>query len=95
MKNKVDLVILSGGKGTRLKNLTKNTPKPLLKINQIAFLRYIINFYSKYDFENIFLLAGFKGSKIKKIFHNKRSNLIPIKCYIEKKKWILVGHYMF
>jgi D,D-heptose 1,7-bisphosphate phosphatase len=86
MKNKIDLVILTGGKGTRLKNLTKNTPKPLLKINRIVFLRYIINFYSKYDFENIFLLSGFKGLKIKKIFHNKRSNLIPIKCYIEKKK---------
>ena len=86
MKNKIDLVILAGGKGTRLKNLTKNTPKPLLKINHLTFLKYLINFYSKYNFENIHILAGFKGSKIKKLFNNKRSNLIPIKCYIEKKK---------
>ena len=46
-----DLVILCGGKGTRLKSLTKKIPKPLIKINDIPFLDYLINFYQKYDFK--------------------------------------------
>ena len=95
MKKKVDLVILAGGKGSRLKGLTRNTPKPLLKINKISFLQYLINYYSKYDFEKIYILAGYKGSKIKRQFHNKIFNLIPIECFIEKKKWIQREHFTF
>ena len=91
MKKKVDLVILAGGKGSRLKGLTRNTPKPLLKINKISFLQYLINYYSKYDFEKIYILAGYKGSKIKRQFHNKIFNLIPIECFIEKKKMDTAG----
>ena len=60
MLKKLDLVILCGGKGSRLGNLTKNTPKPLLKINNKFFLKYLIQFYQKFNFENIYLLAGYK-----------------------------------
>ena len=35
--------ILCGGKGSRLANLTKKTPKPLLKIRNHSILHYIIN----------------------------------------------------
>ena len=44
---KFDLVILCGGKGSRLKNLTKNTPKPLLKVNKKFFLDFIIQKYQR------------------------------------------------
>ena len=84
--NKLDLVILVGGHGTRILKYTKNLPKPLIKINNREFLSYIINHYSKYCFENIYLLAGYKGNLIKKIYHNKLFNLIKIKCVLEKKK---------
>ncbi len=85
MFNYLDLVILAGGKGSRLKEITKNTPKPLIKINGIPFLQYLINHYSKYNFRNIYILAGYKGYKIKKQFHKKKANLIPIHCFVEKK----------
>lgn len=66
MQNKIDLVILAGGTGSRLKNLTKNLPKPLIKINGIPFLQYLINFYSPHEFDNIYIIAGYKGEIIKK-----------------------------
>lgn len=84
--NKLDLVILVGGRGKRIFKYTKTLPKPLIKINDRYFLEYIINHYSKYCFENIYLLAGYKGNLIKKTFHNKFYNSIKIKCLIEKKK---------
>ena len=76
--SKLDLVILCGGKGSRLKSLTKNIPKPLLKLDRIEFLNYIINFYQKYNFRKIYLLAGYKGNIIKKKFNKKLFNLIEV-----------------
>jgi D,D-heptose 1,7-bisphosphate phosphatase len=84
--NKLDLVILVGGRGNRIIKYTKTLPKPLIKINNRNFLTYIINHYSKYCFENIYLLAGYKGSLIKSAFHNKIFNSIKIKCLVEKKR---------
>ena len=33
-------VVLVGGRGSRLKEITKNTPKPLIKIDQKPFFRF-------------------------------------------------------
>lgn len=85
MFKNLDLVILCGGKGLRIKKLTKETPKPLLKFEGIPFVRYLINFYSKYDFKNIYFLAGYKGYKFKKLYHDKVINCIKCKVIIEKK----------
>ena len=82
---KFDVVILAGGKGTRIKQYLNNNPKPLAKINNLYFLDYLINNISKYYINKIYILAGFKGEKIKKIYDNKEVNLIPIKVFIEKK----------
>ena len=83
--NTTDLVILCGGRGKRLKNLTKNIPKPLLKIKNIKFLDILIRHYQKYHFKNIYLLAGYHGEKIKKLYHNKYFNFIKVTVLIENK----------
>ena len=80
----MDLVILAGGKGKRIKKLNPIKPKPLIKIENKIFLDLIINYYSKFNFENIFILAGYKGFLIKKAFQNKIKNFTNIKCIIEK-----------
>ena len=58
-----DVVILVGGLGTRLGNLTKNIPKPLIMINKISFLDQLICKIIKYNFKNIFLLCSYKKEK--------------------------------
>ena len=80
-----DIVILCGGKGARLGNITKTTPKPLLKFHNIEFIQYLINFYSRLGVKNIFLLAGYKGNLFKKKYHGKIFNLSKIIVLIEKK----------
>ncbi len=81
----IDLVILAGGKGSRIKHFLKNKPKPMLQFNKIFFLRYLINMYSKYPFKNIYILCGYKSDLIFKNFHNKNFNFCKIKCIKEKK----------
>ncbi len=83
--NKLDLVILAGGRGTRISKITKKIPKPLIQFKNKYFLSYLLNHYSKYPFEKIFILAGYKGGQILKEFHKKNSNGIEIECFIEKK----------
>ena len=82
--NKLDLVILAGGRGTRISKFTKKTPKPLIKFKNKYFISYLVNHYSKYPFDKIFILAGYQGNQIFQKFNKKYSNGIEIKCLIEK-----------
>ena len=82
--DEIDLVILAGGRGSRISKYTQKVPKPLIKINNNHFIQYLLNFYSKFNFKKIYILTGYKGSKFDK-FKCKRSNLIPIECIKEKK----------
>lgn len=80
-----DIVILCGGKGTRLGDITKYTPKPLLKFYNIEFIKYLIQFFSKLGVENIYLLAGYRGRLFKKKFDKKIYNLAKVSVLIENK----------
>ena len=46
-----DLVILVGGRGTRLGTITKKTPKPLVKIIDKPFLDHLLKRLIKYNFK--------------------------------------------
>jgi len=81
----VDLVILAGGKGSRIKKLLVKYPKPMLKFNGKHFIQYILNNKSKYNFKRIIILCGFKSNIIFKKFHKKKVNLTEIICIQEKK----------
>ena len=71
--NYIDLVILAGGKGLRIRNLNKNKPKPLANIGGYTFLDLLLGNLSKYHFRKIFILAGYKGEKIYKKYHKKKN----------------------
>ena len=83
--NYIDLVILAGGKGSRIKNVNKNKPKPLANIGRYSFLDLLLGNLCKYHFRKIFILAGYKGKQIYKKYHNENINFINIECLIEKK----------
>lgn len=86
MQKKInDLIILAGGKGTRLKKYTKNKPKPLVKIGKSSILERIINNLSKFQFRKIFIITGYKSEQLFKKFHNKFINFNQIICLKEKE----------
>jgi D-glycero-D-manno-heptose 1,7-bisphosphate phosphatase len=84
MFEKIDLVILAGGYGTRIKAISKGIPKPILKLNNYTVLDYILMNFSKYKFRKIFIIAGYKGHLIKKKYNDKEYNLTKINVIIEK-----------
>src|SRR3989344_6705208 len=64
------VVILCGGKGTRLREETEFRPKPLVKIGDMPILWHIMKIYSHYGFQEFFLCLGYKGEMIKDYFLN-------------------------
>ena len=81
----IDLVILAGGKGTRIKKFLFGKPKPLININKKPFITYILNHYAKFNFKKIYILAGYKGNQFKKKYNNRFYNTSKIEVIIEKK----------
>jgi len=77
--------ILVGGKGKRLGYITKKTPKPLIKINNKEFLKYLLYLIASYKFKKIFLICHYKSHIFFKKFHNKTYFNSTIICIRERK----------
>ncbi len=69
------VVILCGGKGTRLGIETKTVPKPMVKIDKNPILVHILKLYENYGYKDFILALGHKGQYIKKFFKKRKSNL--------------------
>lgn len=78
-----DIVILVGGKGSRLGKITNVTAKPLIKINNQRFLDYLLIKLSKYNFNKIYLLCSYKKDTFFKLYHNVKFNNSKIVCIDE------------
>lgn len=68
----MDVVILCGGRGTRLSEETTMKPKPMVEIGGMPILWHIMKIYSYYGFNRFVLALGYKGSQIKEYFYNYR-----------------------
>jgi len=67
-------VILAGGKGTRLSELTHKVPKPMINILGKPIICHIMLHYAKYGFKEFLIAAGYKQNVIKNYF---QKNKIP------------------
>ncbi|TEB05280.1 Glucose-1-phosphate cytidylyltransferase [Pelotomaculum schinkii] len=81
MKPKV--VILCGGKGTRLREKTENKPKPLLSIGNYPILWHIMKHYSHYGFNDFILCLGYKGELIKEYFIKYKNRLCDVQLNLK------------
>jgi len=68
----MDVIILCGGKGTRLREETTLKPKPMVEIGDMPILWHIMKIYSYYGFKRFILALGYKGDLIKQYFYNYR-----------------------
>ena len=66
--------ILAGGFGTRLSELTRTIPKPMVQINGNPTIVYIMEHFAKYGHKDFYIALGYKGNVIKKFFKNRFPN---------------------
>lgn len=66
--NKMKVLILAGGLGSRLSEETTLKPKPMVEIGSKPILWHIMKIYSFYGYNEFIILCGYKGYMIKEYF---------------------------
>ena len=69
------VVILAGGKGSRLAEYTSVIPKPMVKISGVPIIVRIINYYKNFGFKEFLIASGYKSEIIKKYFQKNLKTL--------------------
>ena len=64
----IDVFILCGGFGKRLRKVSPHTPKPIVKLGNRRFLDIIIKQMAKFGFRRFILGTGYKAELIKKYY---------------------------
>lgn len=64
------VVILCGGYGTRIRDVSDNIPKPMIPIGRYPILWHIMKYYASYGHKDFVLCLGYKGQVIKDFFLN-------------------------
>ena len=85
------VVILAGGKGSRLRPYTVVLPKPLMPIGDYSILELIIRQLKKNRFNKVTLAVGHKANLIKSFFGNGENFGIKIDYIHEKKNLGTMG----
>ena len=67
-----DAVILCGGLGTRIAEITRQIPKPMIKIANKPIFLHIIEIYANYGVSNFHLALGYKYEEFIKFFFKKK-----------------------
>lgn len=62
------VVILAGGRGTRIGEESHLRPKPMIEIGGKPILWHIMKTYSQYGFNDFIICCGYKGQLIKEYF---------------------------
>lgn len=62
------VVILAGGKGTRISEESRRKPKPMVEIGGMPIIWHIMKLYSFYGYNEFIICCGYKGQMIKEYF---------------------------
>jgi len=87
----IDVVIMAGGKGLRLKPLTNHLPKPLLKIKNKCIIDYSFDRLIDYGVENFFISVNYLGHLLEEHFDDRKDIGISTKFIHENKPLGTVG----
>lgn len=70
----MDVVILAGGEGTRLREIISDRPKPMAEINNRPFLDILIEHISSYGFKRFILCTGYRADFIQEYYNHAKTS---------------------
>ncbi len=87
----LEVVIMAGGKGERLRPLTIDTPKPLLKVGEKPILEHNIDRLARFGIVNMYITINYLGEKIIDYFGNGDKKALKIEYIQEKERLGTIG----
>jgi NDP-sugar pyrophosphorylase family protein len=78
------VVIMAGGLGARLEDLTRDTPKPMLKVGSRPLLETIVRTYADQGFRTFYFAVNYKAEQIESHFGDGKQLGIDIRYLREK-----------
>lgn len=72
------VVILCGGQGTRIRDVSSEIPKPMIPVGNVPILWHIMKYYASWGHKEFILCLGYKGHVIKEFFLNYRTMLTDV-----------------
>jgi glucose-1-phosphate cytidylyltransferase len=82
------VVILCGGRGTRLREETEFRPKPMVPIGGFPILWHIMKSYSRAGHKDFIICLGYKGEMIKDYFRNYLWNTCDVTLSLGRKQTV-------
>lgn len=79
------VVLMAGGKGTRISELFPNIPKPLIPINGIPVLEREINLLAAQGFKDLIITVGYMHQKIEEYFADGSKWGVKIEYFVENR----------
>lgn len=80
----IDAVLMAGGKGERLRPLTENTPKPLLKVGDKCIIDYNVDRLISYGIQHLSVTVNYLKEQLEDHFTEPRNN-VKVKTVCEPK----------
>lgn len=85
------VVIMAGGLGSRLGELTKETPKPMLHVGNKPILQHLIEQFREQGFHKFILCLNYKKEQIQEYFGDGNDFSVQIEYIIENKRMGTAG----
>jgi dTDP-glucose pyrophosphorylase len=80
----IPVIVMAGGKGTRLYPYTKILPKPLIPIGDVPILERILNVFCEYGADEFYLTVNYRKEMIRSYFYEQK---VPYRLhYVEEDK---------
>jgi dTDP-glucose pyrophosphorylase len=87
----IDVVVMAGGKGTRLRPLTENTPKPLLPVGNVPILEHNLNRLCLFGMDDYWFSVNYLGEQVEAYFGNGNDRNVHIDYVWEDKPLGTIG----
>jgi len=85
------IILMVGGLGTRLRPLTENTPKPMLKVGNKPILQTIVEKFAEYGYTNIVMCVNYKSHVIQDYFEDGKEFGVNIEYILEEQRMGTAG----
>jgi glucose-1-phosphate cytidylyltransferase len=87
-ESELKVVILCGGQGTRIRDVSENAPKPMIPVGGLPIVWHIMKYYSGFQHTDFVLCLGYKGQVIKDFFLNYEAHTRDFTLHLGKSKTI-------